>query len=706
MTDIFEQLHIINDQINAGEIEEARNQVIQTLAEIDAKGIEFPAPLNHFIRSVGLYPYLQLDSASWQERFIHESFKVDVGDQMITLHREQSQLLKMLLDGSNIAVSAPTSFGKSFVIDSFIAIRKPKNVVIIVPTIALTDETRRRIQRKFGSSYKIITTTDVDLAEKNILIFPQERAVSYLNTLKEIDILIVDEFYKASKAHDKERSPSLLRAILKLTKISKQRYFLAPNIKQLKESVFTKDMQFINLNFNTVFLEKHNVYEELNSESYTKSDALLKIIREKKGKSLIYAGTYSSIADVSNLIIDSIPLSSSPLLEQFSLWLTKNYHRNWQLTSLVKRGFGVHNGRLHRSLSQLQIKLFEEPNGLDRIVSTSSIIEGVNTSAENVILWRNKSGSSNLKDFTYKNIIGRSGRMFRYFVGHVYLLEKPPKEEDSQLDLEFSDELAVSIDENEFKYELSPEQIAKIIAYKEEMLDILGQESFSRLQQENAFEDSDSSIVLKVSRALYENPENFSGLNYLNSKNPSKWERSLYSILNIDRGYIGTGLTKFVQFLMCISKNWRVTFQELLNELDQFNIGIDEFFDLERKASFNFSSLLNEVNVIQKELYPEKNIDISPFIVKVSHAFLPPNVYKLEEYGLPRMISKKIHLAGVIELENEENSIHDVINNFNDIGLNKLIESISTLDDFDKYILKHFYEGITVLKHNNPNNRL
>src|SRR5690606_10585002 len=150
-----------------------------------------------------LFPYLKPNSASWQDRFVFEAFKVNTGlEAPITLHREQSSLLKQLLQGTNLAVSAPTSFGKSFVIDAFISIKKPENVVIIVPTIALADETRRRLYPKFSSSYKIITTTESEPAKSNIFIFPQERALSYLSRIKSIDILVVDEFYKASKLFD------------------------------------------------------------------------------------------------------------------------------------------------------------------------------------------------------------------------------------------------------------------------------------------------------------------------------------------------------------------------------------------------------------------------------------------------------------------------------------------------------------------------
>ncbi|EGR1858397.1 DEAD/DEAH box helicase [Vibrio cholerae] len=694
MNNVFENLHDINDLIKANEIDFARNEVIKLLAKIEKDKLEFPEPLNHFIREVGLYPYLNLEKASWQEKFIHESFKVNSGDVDVTLHKEQSALLKKLLEGKDIAISAPTSFGKSFVIDSFIAINKPKNIVIIVPTIALTDETRRRLQIKFSNRYKIITTTDVELGEKNIFIFPQERAINYIGILDSIDILIVDEFYKASRKFDKERSPSLLRAILKLSKIAKQRYFLAPNINHINGSVFTVGMETISLNYNTVFLEKKEVYKQINKDVYTKSDALIDILKKENGKTLIYAGTYSSINEVSNLLIDEMPQTESELLVGFSHWLIKNYDRNWVLTSLVKRGCGVHNGRLHRSLSQIQVKLFEEKNGLNRLLSTSSIIEGVNTSAENVILWRNKNGTSNLNDFTYRNIIGRGGRMFKHFIGNIFLLEEPPKQEENQIDLEFSDELAASIDEKQFSQELTKEQITKIIAYKEEMSEILGKESFERLQEKHAFDDTDTSVILRISRALDESPNNFKGLGYLNSSDPEQWEYSLLKVLEVIPGYIGAPYRKFIEFIKVISQNWSMNFHQLLNRLDQYHIGIDEFFELERKATFKLSSLLNEINIIQQELYPERSIDISSFASKVSHAFLPPNVYTLEEYGLPRMISKKIHESKIIDLESDEFSIHEILDLFNKLGYDQIVQRVVDLDYFDKYILKHFYEGI------------
>ncbi|HBO82937.1 MAG TPA: hypothetical protein DD502_32930 [Cupriavidus sp.] len=300
----------------------------------------------------------------------------DIGqDQPVTLHSEQSLVLKHLLEGTNLAVSAPTSFGKSLIIDAYIAIQKPKNVLILVPTIALTDETRRRLSRKFSAQYKIVTTADVSLAEKNILIFPQERAIHYASKLESLDLLVVDEFYKASQEFDKERSPALLRAMMKLGAIAKQKYYLAPNISRLNDNPFTEDMLFLPLDFNTVFLEKYELYREIGNDAQRKNDALIEILAQET-KSLIYAGTYSNVERVSNLLLAKTEPVDSEVLSAFSDWLATNYDPNWILTSLVKRGTGIHTGQLHRSLSQIQVKLFEEEAGLRTLVSTSSIIEG------------------------------------------------------------------------------------------------------------------------------------------------------------------------------------------------------------------------------------------------------------------------------------------------------------------------------------------
>lgn len=201
--DMFASCSEINDLVEGGNDLAARNLLIKLLSQLDRERSPYPEVLNQLIRITGLFPYLQLENASWDQKFVHDAFAVDVGNRSATLHREQSSVLSKLLSGRSIAVSAPTSFGKSFIIDAFIAAKRPSNVVIIVPTIALMDETRRRLYKKFSREYGIVTVPDTTLSERNILIFPQERAFGYLNKIDKIDLLVADEFYKASLSHDK-----------------------------------------------------------------------------------------------------------------------------------------------------------------------------------------------------------------------------------------------------------------------------------------------------------------------------------------------------------------------------------------------------------------------------------------------------------------------------------------------------------------------
>lgn len=58
------------------------------------------------------------------------------------------------------------------------------------------------------------------------------------------------------------------------------------------------------------------------------------------------------------------------------------------------------------------------------------------------------------------------------------------------------------------------------------------------------------------------------------------------------------------------------------------------------------------------------DVDITPFITKVLNLFLPPLVSQLEEYGLPRMLSRKLHNSRVIDLERVDISINDVLEEF------------------------------------------
>lgn len=694
-TEIFEECAQINTLIENSNKSEAQSRVINLLDKLCRDGNKYTPLVNHVIREVGLFPYIDPKTALWEDQVVVEAFKANIGDKdPITLHSAQSKVLKQLLSGNNIAVSAPTSFGKSFIIDAFIAINQPENVVIIVPTIALADETRRRIEYKFSYKYKIITTTDATITERNIFIFPQERSFAYLDKLEKIDILIVDEFYKVSSMFDNDRSSSLLGAIIELGKISRQKYYLAPNIHKIADNVFTKDMQFMRLtDFKTVITKTTKIYEKRkNNENVNnfKKSHLIDILQNNASKTLVYAGSYNNINKVRNILVDNLSKKETPLLKDFNDWLKVNYGASFSLCQLIERGIGIHNGRMHRSLSQIQVKLFEYMEGLDTIISTSSIIEGVNTQAEQVVVWSNKNGQSKFDYFTYQNVVGRAGRMFKYFVGKVYLLEKPPLEENTTLTIDFPDEVAEALDSENPGIEINQEQNNHIKKYETFMIDALGAENFRQIRKLSIFKSCDPRILKLLIKKLKSDPNWPRGYVALAATNTYYWREPILDVVDLlgDRD----NMSKLIKIAIWKMRyNWTRSIAEIYSELS--GISYENLFSAERYLSYNLCSTLSVINILKKLLDPTSP-DISLFIGKAANVFLPKLVFQLEEYGLPRMISRKIQDSGLINLEDDSVEISEIITQFNSIGREKIIHSLNNLLPFDEFIINYFYDGI------------
>ena len=136
------------------------------------------------------------------------------------------------------SLSAPTSFGKSKIIDALIATRRFTNIVVIVPTLALLDETRRRLQGQFSVQYNIVAHPSQLPAEgRNIFIFTPERVVSYKESFPKIDFFVLDEFYKiGGQSEEDRRVVALNEAFYLLYKKHKaQFYMLGPNIRAISE---------------------------------------------------------------------------------------------------------------------------------------------------------------------------------------------------------------------------------------------------------------------------------------------------------------------------------------------------------------------------------------------------------------------------------------------------------------------------------------
>ena len=147
----------------------------------------------------------------------------------------QAKIFRLLISGQNVVLSAPTSMGKSAIVDALVAERKFNSIVIVVPTIALIDETRRRIQQKFSHEFQIIHHGSQFKRKKKVIYILTQERVNEREDLRNIDLFIIDEFYKLAYSNDdSSRVIALNIALSKLLTISKQFYMIGPYIDAIR----------------------------------------------------------------------------------------------------------------------------------------------------------------------------------------------------------------------------------------------------------------------------------------------------------------------------------------------------------------------------------------------------------------------------------------------------------------------------------------
>ncbi|HHF1511305.1 TPA: helicase, partial [Haemophilus influenzae] len=78
----------------------------------------FGDALNSLVRHFGLYPYLDTENITIKDAFARELHRPsllienNVDNEGIVFHKVQSEIFQYLINGENIILSAPTSFGK------------------------------------------------------------------------------------------------------------------------------------------------------------------------------------------------------------------------------------------------------------------------------------------------------------------------------------------------------------------------------------------------------------------------------------------------------------------------------------------------------------------------------------------------------------------------------------------------------------------
>jgi len=437
------------------------------------------------------------------------------------------------LEKRRLFLSAPTSYGKTFLLREILYLNKEKykQIFLIFPTVALLFENTEKIQsfvKANNLEYKIINNvyTKFSYNEKNIFILTPERALQILALFEGIiDFFFFDEIYKIdedfsidedsfmvkdnTKLKDNNKrsqqdgtqkqehnllksnraeafriclyllskrvneyylagpyialektSPGLERFI-KTNEIETKKIELEPTMKVVVEAWDKKSKEK-----NPISGERNvKIYERYPNNTKQKAIGIIKYIKEQNlGKTILYCSFPKKTMEYTKGVIDALGvrdskqrtmdafageanLKSGPslLCTEFAEHLKHRYCNiysdgnkqleSWSMVSALSSEYGIHHGRLPKYIQKYMLNLFND-GAIKFLFCTSTIIEGVNTDANNIVILGNSAGDKELTTFSIRNIKGRAGRYYNQYIGYIFFTDKKQKLIDGGSDTE------------------------------------------------------------------------------------------------------------------------------------------------------------------------------------------------------------------------------------------------------------------------------
>ena len=373
------------------------------------------------------------------------------------------------------------------------------------------------------------------------------------------------------------------------------------------------------------------------------------LVPKLSGPTLIFSGSVKGARNFGKAVAEVRgDFEPSDILQAAIDWLSKNYSAQWGLVQSLKRGVGTHHGKLPRSVAQMLVRLFNHGH-LDYLVCTSTLIEGVNTAARNVVVADNKISNRKYDFFTFNNIRGRSGRMWQHFVGHVYLFNDPPQKELEFVDIPVftqndsaPDALLIQLDEEDLS-----------TAAKRRMRQIWEQDFLSlEVIQENAGLEPWGQINLAREIA-----ENIGQLGQTLSWRGMPSYDDLKVVFDLAWRHLGArsgaGVNTAAQLTYRINQyRSQPSYSAQLREAvkgksgDEADEALETFLEFARQwVNFKAPRLMSAVNRIQAEVlrrHAYRPGDYAFFCGQLESMFMSPVIIALEEYGVPIQLGERL----------------------------------------------------------------
>lgn len=605
------------------------------------------------IESFGFYPYLNDEkisnlnlSAKYRNEF-HKSNILIGGDERIRFHSEQKRAEEIISKKQNVILSAPTSFGKSLLIEEFISRKIYKNIIIIQPTLALIDETRKKL-RKY-TDYNIVVNTKQELDESNIFILTSERVLELLPKISEIkiDFFVIDEFYKISNSKSDERVSQLNIAFYKIMQInSPQLLLLTPNIDDISSDFLDKyNIKFITTDYSLV--NQNITHIEYSGDDSDKKDRLFDLLRTISEQTIVYVRSPKRAEELALEYISNIAKTDDRL--PIIRWIDENVSKEWNLKAILNHGVGIHNGQFPRHIVNSQLDYFNQGK-LNIIFATTSLIEGINTAAKNIVIFDMKKSNKKLSYFDFNNIKGRAGRMMQHYSGHIFYFDAPPIKTSEKVDVpiieqrnNLQSEVLINLEREDVKDNLKEKYNTIKSSISEELWTIFRENYYDVESQKRLY------------NYLIQKPNLLNELSW-NSSSPS-YDTLLQTMKAISHGLDNASNKSYKHVTLIAYKISKDNIKNVIDSEVQYRsekvrdkglhevyneVIFDVFKFMRTEAKFKIPKKLSVLQSIVNYILKDKIADYSLFIAKLENEGIGGLKSILLDYGVPSTAIKKI----------------------------------------------------------------
>lgn len=632
------------------------------------------------------------------------------------LHRYQKDIIDRFINGQNnrFVLTAPTSFGKTFLAYEIIHKMQYQNVLLIFPTISLLSENYSRLcWLDYFCDYKIhsLSEEEFEYTEKNIFIFTPERFLSFMDVHQHLhfDFAFIDEVYKIDNSFiidletsgENERDTAYRLALEYICNLADDMllagpYMALPQSHTLQHRSFlnfAEDNGFSFLLYNqfeivskgyTTVKSKHKYFiDEIPVEIGSinkgrKISNLIKALSTPKENTIIYCKTKAATESYARFLLEDQSLISSfqetcsviesSTYEIFLNHLEHTFGDDWIVLKALKGRIGIHHGLIPKYIQKEIINLFNT-GALLCLFSTTTITEGINTSAKNIIITSSKKGNKPLRQFDAKNIAGRAGRFCQHYFGRVIDLgngfeeivnEKPEilehKNYDVQapktdVDYQITKEKYLSESERQEKENISLQVVAseipseifncfRVVGPKDKLFLL---SSISNMSSSTIRDVKNLARDLARSRAHYFNMESFqhiidiihpivkdAKLKQLIEKRIGTNEYSL--ITHLLYHYLQDGFLGMVNYYIH-RDNHSETKDSAIRKVADYVYNIFKYYLVKYLGVFDLLFRYH-VSVLEKTEFEEVN-GLGLLLHKLEYNALNSNVCKISDYGVP-----------------------------------------------------------------------